>query len=189
MEIALWRYGWVWVLIAFLAMLGLLAQTWWLPKQREALALAKMTLQQAKSEEQRQRLPSPSMLQFVGQDAILTQLSRQSYADTELSNVLQNISRLAKANGLVLSQSQFQTLGEGYGGLRRVQLSLPVVAAYPQTRSFVEDVLRQLPGVSVDHLNLKREAVSQGQADIHLLLSIWIDPQKSAGQTVVAVRP
>lgn len=178
-EIALWRYGWVWLLVFVTALITVAAQAWWWPQQRRELAAARFALEQARTEQERQRTIAPSALQFTGEDATLAQLSAYSYPDSKLSSILQSITQIAKSEGLVLAQSEFQTSSEGHGGLRQVQLTLPVRATYPQLRLFVEEVLRQLPGVSVDQLGLKRELVAQGQIDIRLKLSIWIDPHRT----------
>lgn len=184
LEVALWRYGWIWLLVGMTTLIALPAGAWWWQAQQQELEAAKSALEQAKAEQARRRSLSLPALQSEGEDAILAQLGQNGYADTELSSVLRSISQIAKAEGLVLAQSDFQTISDSHGGLRQVQLTFPVGATYPKLRRFVEEVLRQLHGVSVDHLGLKREAVSQGQIDVRLKLSIWIDPFKTVSASV-----
>lgn len=176
-EIAFWRYGWIWLLTCIALLVAATVRTWWLPQQLHELAAEKQILKQSKSEQARRRTDSATSTQPDGEEAVLTQLRQHSYSDTELTSVVRSISQIAKAKGVLLAQSEFQTSSEGHGGLRQVQLTLPVRATYPQLRLFVEEVLRQHHGVSLDQLGLKREAVAQSQVDIRLKLSIWIDPR------------
>ena len=179
LEVVLWRYGSVWLLVGLLALVALPGAAWWRQAQQQDLRTAKAALDQASAEQVRRRSQAAPAPRFEGQGAILAQLGRNSYADAELSTVLRAISQMAKAEGLVLAQADFQTLGDSQGGLRQVQLTLPLSVTYPKLRRFVEEVLHQFPGVSVDHLGIKREAISQGQIEVRLKLSIWIDPFKT----------
>lgn len=183
-EIAFWRYGWIWLLICMALFAAATVRTWWLPQQLRELAAEKLTLKQIKSEQVRRRANPATSAQPDGDEAVIAQLRQHSYSDTELTGVVRSISQIAKVKGLVLAQSEFQTSSEGHGGLRQVQLTLPVRATYPQLRLFVEEVLRQHHGVSMDQLGLKREAVAQSQIDIRLKLSIWIDPRIAPAGTI-----
>lgn len=189
LEVALWRYGWIWLLIAMTALIALPAGAWWWQAQQRELKTARSTLEQARLEQAKGRSLSMLAQPSGGDDAVLAQLDQSIYADTELSSVLRSLSQIAKAQGLTLAQSDFQTLSDSHGGLRQVQLTLPVNATYPQLRRFVEEVLRQLHGVSVDHLGLKRETVSQGQIEARLKLSVWIDPFKTVSTSAHNLSP
>lgn len=189
LEVALWRYGWIWLLTGMAALIALPAGAWWSQAQQRELKTARSTLEQARVEQAKGRLLSMPALPSGSDDAVLSQLDQSIYADTALSSVLRSLAQIAKAQGLTLVQSDFQTLGDSHGGLRQVQLTLPVNAAYPQLRRFVEEVLRQLHGVSVDHLGLKRETVSQGQIEARLKLSVWIDPFKTVSTSVPDLSP
>lgn len=178
-EVALWRYGWIWLLTGMAMLIALPAGAWWWQAQQRELKTARSTLEQTRVEQAKGRLLSIPAQTSGGDDAILAQLGQSSYVDTELSSVLRSLAQIANAQGLTLAQSDFQTVSDSHGGLRQVQLTLPLNATYPQLRRFLEDVLRQLHGVSVDHLGLKRETVSQGQIEVRLKLSVWIDPFKT----------
>lgn len=182
LQVALWRHGSVWLLVGLLALVALPGAAWWRQAQQDDLRTAKAALAQASAEQAKrhsQAALAGTTQRLDGQGAILAQLARSSYAEGELSTVLRALSQVAKAEGLALAQSDFQTLSDSQGGLRQVQLTLPLRVTYPKLRRFVEEVLRQLPGVSVDHLGIKREAVAQGQIEVRLKLSIWIDPFKT----------
>ena len=131
--------------------------------------------------EQKRRLNGVvALAQPSTEELLLTQLAQTSYAESQLSDLLRQIAQLAKAKGLLIAQSEFQSSNEGHGGLRQQQVTLPVRAGYPQLRQFVEELLLKFPGLSVDQLVLKRETVAQDRADVRLRLSLWIDPGKSS---------
>ncbi len=180
LEVALWRAGWVWLVIAVMAATTVAGWVRWWPQQQRDLAAKHAAVNQARIDQARRRAVPPLAPSLSGDDAVLAELKGIGYAETELSSVLRAISALAKAEGIVLGQSAFQTSVEPHGGLRQVQITLPMAATYPQLRRFAEAVLRQLPGVSVDQFGLKREAIAQGQADTRLKLSVWLDPHKVA---------
>lgn len=189
LEVALWRHGWIWLLTGMMALIALPAGAWWWQAHQQELKTARSTLEQAGVEQAKGRLLSMPAQPSRGDDAILAQLGQSSYADTELSSVLRSLSQIAKAQGLMLAQSDFQTISDSHGGLRQVQLTLPLNATYLQLRRFVEEVLRQLDGVSVDHLGLKRETISQGQIEARLKLSVWIDPFKTVSSSAPHLGP
>jgi len=189
LEVALWRYGWIWLLTGMAVLIALPAGAWWWQAQQHELKTARSTLEQARVDQAKGRLLSMPAQPSGSDDTVLAQLDQSIYADTELSSVLRSLAQIAKAQGLILAQSDFQTVSDSHGGLRQVQLTLPVNATYPQLRRFVEEVLRQQHGVSVDHLGLKRETVSQGQIDGRLKLSVWIDPFKTVSTSAHNLGP
>lgn len=179
LEILLWRHGLIWpgVLVLLVAALAL-----WLvllPGGAQQLAQARADLQRLQSG---QVVLALSPAERAGQEdaALVAELDRVALPEQEVSEVLRRLGRIAQSKGLTLTETDFQATGEGLGGLRRLQLTLPLRAAYPQVRQFVEAVLLEFPGVSVDQMLLKRESVGQRQGEIRLRLSIWTNPAKSA---------
>lgn len=180
LEIGVWRFGWLWLLIVAAGLMASLTQWWWLPQQQKAGAAELQTLTVLQLE-QASKLKLPAQdLQLDDDNSVLTELGRISYAEAEVTTVLRRIGQIASSSGLSLAQSEYQTSDEGHGGLRQVQVTLPMRATYPQMRQWIESILRQLPGVSIDQIMLKREAVSQSQGDIRIKLSIWVDPYKAS---------
>jgi hypothetical protein len=179
LEILLWRYGWLWAVLIALLLAGIALNAGWLAHQTSVLSLQSSRLAALKqAQEQSSRTPPPDLA--ITDDArAAQQLMKVAYAPTEVSTTLQLIQQIARAKGIALTQSEFQTGNEGHGGLRQVQVTLPVRCSYPQLRDFIDTVLRQLPGISLDQVVLKRDNVAQSQADVRLKLSIWVHPQKS----------
>lgn len=178
LEILLWRHGVIWLGVLALLLAALLLWVAVLPGGAQQLAQAQAELLALQSG-QAVRTVSPS--ERAGQQdlALVAELDRVVLSEPEVSEVLRRLGRIAQSKGLTLTETDFQATGEGLGGLRRLQLTLPLRAAYPQVREFVEAVLLEFPGVSVDQMLLKRESVGQRQGEIRLRLSIWTNPAKS----------
>lgn len=176
LEIGAWRYGWLWGVNLALGLVVLLCQFVGLPQRHRENDLARQTLLSLQAE-QVSKVQSPvAVLPTDNDPQQLAALTRIRVAESDVGEVLQRISAIASTQGMRLAQSEFQTSSEGHGGLRQVQVTLPLRATYPQLRGWIEAVLRQIPGVSIDQITLKRETVAQGQAEIRIKLSIWVAP-------------
>lgn len=178
LEILLWRHGMVWLGVLALLVGSLALWLVLLPGGAQQLAQARAELQGLQSG-QAMRTVSPSELTGQQDMALVAELDRVTLSEQEVSEVLRRLGRIAQSKGLTLSETDFQVTGEGLGGLRRLQLTFPLRAAYPQVRQFVEAVLLEFPGVSVDQMLLKRESVGQRQGEIRLRVSIWTNPARS----------
>ena len=176
LEIAAWRHGWLWGVNLVLGLAVLLSHFVGLPQQHRANDLARQTLLGVQAEQARKSQSPVPVLPTDNDPQQLAALTRISVAEADVGEVLQRISQIASKQGLRLAQSEFQTSREGHGGLRQVQVTLPLRASYPQLRGWIDAVLRQMPGVSIDQITLKRETVAQAQADIRIKLSIWVAP-------------
>ncbi len=179
LEIAIWRHGLVWSIVLALWLAVLVLWFGVLPGNERQLA----AVQSQWRELQAGRGLRPTLRPGADadqQDAMLvSELDRVSLAERDVSPVLRRLARIAQSKGLSLTETDFQASGEGMGGLRRLQLTFPLRASYPQVRQFVEAVLLEFPGVSVDQMLIKRDSVRQGRGEISLLLSLWINPAKS----------
>ena len=183
LQIFLWRYGWVWLLLLGLLVSALMLGWVYLPTQRfklEAVANdIRLKQEQYVKLEQSPRIPVVPDYD----DEILRQLNEQVFAVSTVGAVLKRIALIGQSKGLVISQSEFQTVQktlEGQASFRQLQVTLPVRANYLQIRQFTQEILNQMGGVSVDQISLKRENVAQSQVDAKIKLSIWIDMNKQA---------
>ncbi len=188
-DIGLWRHGWVWPVILATGLLLAAAHWLWIPQQQAALRTSQFEVNTAK-----QRLQIVRNIPVIATPTIVTvdpkeSLNGYTISEAELSNIVRQITEIAKTQGLVLTQSEFQTSNEGHGGLRQVQITLPVRANYAQVRSFAEAALRQLPMVSVDQIGIKRETIAQTSVEVRLKLSVWVDPRKGSSSASAKLAP
>jgi hypothetical protein len=172
-EVLLWRHGYGWALLFVALVAVLLGQFVVLPHQKTMELHTQQQLRALLVEQAEKAQRDRGPVQPSAQAQALDQLLAVAFAEDEVGEILRRIVKTAQTHGVYLSQSDFQTHADGHGGLHQLQLSLPVQASYVQTKGFVHDVLRQLPGVSLDELVLKRDSVAQNQAEVRAKLSLW----------------
>lgn len=183
-QIYLWRQGWVVLLVLCLIACAAALHYGWKPLQQEQLNADKNTLFKTQKQYQ-QLLKTPLAANQVDPNlANLNQLNDRVYAQKDAGVLLQLIAQIAKTKNISLAQSEIQTIQEGHGGLQQLQVTLPVRSGYIEMRQFIQEILRQLNGVSVDQIIIKRENVAQGQLEARIKLSLWIDVNKHTSRTV-----
>lgn len=178
-NIAVWRHGWVWLLLSAMGLVLIALQLFWQARQQAHLQKARAMLTQAQ-----QQFIDAQKSKSVGSSSgesfnVLESLDHYTTSQQEVGKILQAIIEIGRTHRVVLAQSEFQTTSEGHGGLRQIQVTLPIRADYTALRAFIEATLRQLPMVSIDQISIKRENVAQGLMETRLKLSIWVDPQKT----------
>lgn len=166
-----WRRGWLWT-----AGLALLAGALTLEfTKNRPLGAELATLQQGVVESVRISVAAPAlqpaadMAQPGPARAMEVLLSRHGSFEPQYQRLIE----IATSRGIELPRAAYVTTLDEAGGLRRVQVSLSLAAGYPQFRSFIEEVLRTLPAVSLDQFAVKRDTVSQGQVDVMVQFSFW----------------
>ena len=182
-QVWLWRHGWAWPTMALLVVAALTIQFSLRPQHLQTLSSAQQTLTSLHQAQAAGARSAPLKPVDSPDDLSLAALSRVTISERELSDALRMIYKLARDRGMVVEDSQFQVSAEGHAGLHRQQITLPLSASYPTTKAFLLDVLVQLPSVSLDQIQIKRDGVSQGQPETQIRFSIWIDPQKSPRDT------
>lgn len=181
LQISLWRHGWVWLPLLSLVVSLFALYVIYLPEQQEKLEAMAQSVKFKKNQYLKlQQMPLAVTAPFY-EEEVLQQLGNQVFAEADVGIVLKRMTLIGQGKGLVLSQSEFQTVQktlEGQLGLRQVQVTLPVRASYTQLRQFIQETLSQFGAVSVDQISIKRENVAQNQLDVKIKLSIWIDANK-----------
>jgi hypothetical protein len=159
-----WRTSRV-VLCAGLALLvAAQAFTWTavkpLEKRLEALERArsvepKAQLARMDDELARQSSPRHQLASFYGY-----------FARTD--NVTEQLSKLydiAKANGLEMQRAEYRMSSVANRKLKRYQVVIPIQGSYRSMRAFIASALRELPTMSLDHVQFQRKAVGENTVD------------------------
>jgi Tfp pilus assembly protein PilO len=86
---------------------------------------------------------------------------------------------LAKLYGVALASGlEFKTgdyrLSESRQRIDRYQISLPVTGTYTQIRSFLENVLTEIPVLSLDQASFRRKATNEGRIDAEIVLTLHL---------------
>ena len=78
---------------------------------------------------------------------------------------------IARATGIELQSASYSTHEAG-GRITRYEMVLPVTGSYSQLRDFLKRATTEIPVLSVDQMNVKRESRNDAtlQADLHLTL-------------------
>jgi Tfp pilus assembly protein PilO len=188
-DIWVWRYGTVWWVIASLGVLACMAsiamqysQTQW------------QTLQDSQNSMQAQQRRAAELAaqpaQHTGDEmAWLQSLEQLSLSAPEVTAAVRQIQRIAQHSGVALEQSEFQYSSNGYASLRRLQISLPMHASYPEVKSFAEQVLLQMPAVSLDAMQIKRDSAQTNAPQVLLRFSLWVRAEESASESAPAPAP
>lgn len=91
----------------------------------------------------------------------------------ERPTLLKSFFEASAAQGITLSQAEYQLQHNDLGGYYRLRISLPVTAPYPKLRRFVDALLEQVPSASIDEVVLHRETVNNPIVNANLKLSIY----------------
>ena len=84
---------------------------------------------------------------------------------------------IGQATGVQLASASYRS--ERAGRLERYQIVLPVSGSYAQMREFLDRALAEIPVLSLDQMNLKRESRRDGavQAELKMTLHMLADSQ------------
>ncbi|QJC56926.1 hypothetical protein HC248_02237 [Polaromonas vacuolata] len=173
-DVFLWRMGYVWLFLVFCVLTALLVKLVFLPLQLRSERAEREAFSQLTSQRLNADKDLPLSAFTANEAAVLEQLKTVCLTQEAVSDVLRRIVQIAQNNGVALTQSQFQMHSHSLVGFRQLQVVFPIHGNYPQMRKFVEQVLLENPGVSLDQLLIRRETVDKNQAEIELRLSLWI---------------
>ena len=182
-QIFFWRQGWVVLLLLCLIVCTAVLHYGWKPQQHAQLIAHKNSLTIAQNDYQKLANAPTVFTQIDPNLDNLKQLNDRVYAQKDVGNLLQLIAQIAKTKNIPLAQSEIQTIKEGHGGLQQLQVTLPVRTGYIEMRQFIQELLRQLNGVSVDQISIKRENVASGLLEARIKLSIWVDVNKQTSRS------
>ncbi len=87
---------------------------------------------------------------------------------------LKALASIAQQHGLSVEQATYQLSDKE--GQRRLEVSLPLKAAYPALRGYLRDVLALPAAPVLDELILQRQQAGEPQVDANLRLSFYFAP-------------
>lgn len=170
-EIALWRYGWAWVLAAILLVGALVGHLLILQPGRQMQEDLQVELLQerlgAPAKVKQSRPPEDDEQRLRALRAVLN-------FPLPASELVRKMAVLAEAEQIRIAQSEYRQQVNSETGVTRVQITQPLGATYPQLRRYIEAVLRAMPNASLDQVVAKRENVGQSQVEARLKWSLWI---------------
>jgi hypothetical protein len=81
---------------------------------------------------------------------------------------------MAARHGLSLAQAEFRLVAQANEPLARYSMLLPVKADYPNLRAFVNELLREVPSIALEEVNLRRDDLKTELIDARLRLVMFL---------------
>ena len=96
-------------------------------------------------------------------------------AGDRLADQLGALHTLAREARLELLDGEYR-LENRSSGLAAYRITLPVRGTYPQVRSFLDAVLKDVPTASVDGLRFERKKAAEDQVEAQVRLTLYFQP-------------
>jgi hypothetical protein len=177
-QIAIWRHGWAWPLAAAAAALAAATHFLVVDPGRAELARARTELARTSMAAQR-----PTPIRAVGEQQDLHKLQAVLQQSPPSSELVRTMASLARAEQIVLAQSEYQQQFHSATQVTQLLVTQPVRGTYSQLRHYIESVLRTIPNASLEQIAARRDSVGQSQLEARLRWSVWIrNPPVSSGK-------
>lgn len=90
---------------------------------------------------------------------------------------LDRLYAIAIGESVVLAQGEYRLIRDADGKMLRYQITLPVKGSYLQIRSFIVNVLNDLPIVALDDISFRREAIGRAQLEARIKFTLFFRGQ------------
>ena len=97
--------------------------------------------------------------------------------DKKLLPWMEKIFTLAQKQEISLDQGEYKVTSDKVGKLMRFQMTLPFKGEYPQIRKYLDSLLAEIPIVSLEHLQLKRQKVGTPVLEARIRLALYLEQQ------------
>jgi Tfp pilus assembly protein PilO len=160
--------GWPGMLGMGLAGAALLAYITTVLPTQAALITTEKAIADLRSSQQ-----SAQVTQQTTPESRLAQFYQSLPAETEIPGALEKLFTLAEKHDMTLDQGEYQAVRSKKGRLTRVQVTLPVLASYPQVRSYLAVLQTELPNLALAQINFQRDKVGDGEIEANLKLELY----------------
>ena len=128
-------------------------------------------------EQQRHQLRTTSHGKAVEPLSPLTQLHNfyaAFPARSTLPDALMTLHRIADHNGLRDTRADYRDTAETGTPLVRVKIEIPVTGSYASIRSWIAELLKTLPSLTLDGLELRRTDIGKPQLDARVRFQLLL---------------
>jgi hypothetical protein len=80
-------------------------------------------------------------------------------SERSIPDWVEKINNMAAGNRLALSRGEYQVIRDSSSKLLLYQITLPVKGTYPHLRSFIDQVLKDVPFASIDNVKFERQKI------------------------------
>lgn len=107
-------------------------------------------------------------------DARFNEFYRYFPPKRSVPDSLRTIYRAADKQAVQLIEGDYKIVPVKGDKLLGYQISLPVRGTYAQIRKFILQVLNDVPTISLDELNFKREAIAEAEVEAKIKLTLYM---------------
>ncbi|MNT78114.1 hypothetical protein D3C72_2173220 [compost metagenome] len=88
--------------------------------------------------------------------------------------MIERLYRLASAERISLARGEYALGIDPKTQLARYQIVLPVRGSYPQIRGFIKGLLKQLPTLVLEDLELQRKRIGDSELNARLRMTLYL---------------
>jgi len=131
----------------------------------------------ASLDQQRRQLRAP--LRSKGAEPVSAQTQLRNFyaafpARSTLPDALMTLHRIATHNGLHDTRADYRDTPEAGTPLVRVKIEIPVTGSYASIRTWIAELLKALPSLTLDGLELRRADVGKAQLDARVRFQLLL---------------
>ncbi|AFK72919.1 pilus assembly protein PilO [Pseudomonas putida SJTE-1] len=104
----------------------------------------------------------------------LDSLRQQLPGQPQASELIERLYRLASAERISLARGEYALGIDPKTQLARYQIVLPVRGSYPQIRGFIKGLLKQLPTLVLEDLELQRKRIGDSELNARLRMTLYL---------------
>lgn len=93
---------------------------------------------------------------------------------TEVPGWILRMHDIAARNDLALEAGEYRLTPAKDGGLARYQITLPLHGGYAQVRTFLDEVLTEIPAAALDEVTIRRENVMAAATQTRVRLTLYL---------------
>jgi len=127
----------------------------------------------------------PAPVQTTPQQQLAVFLKRFP-SEAEMAGAVGPHNAAAKRQGVHLNQAELQFSIEPSGLLARYSIVLPVKADYRALRGFIREAMRELPGLAMEELNLRRSDAKSTVLEAQLSFVLFVAKPTAQPRVVAA---
>jgi hypothetical protein len=143
------------------------------PLARETLRVAEQTRAIER------QLSSPALAAAAATPEQQLEVFAQRFADAKgLSAALARLHALARQRGVTIEQAEFKLSQDAGDALARYAMVLPARSDYTSLRRFTREAMRELPGLALDDVQLRRSDAKTPQIESTLRMTLFLSKSR-----------
>jgi hypothetical protein len=104
----------------------------------------------------------------------LAMFTRNFPTVSEAPGWILRLHQIAAHNDLALDSGEYRLTNARDGGLAHYQITLPLRGGYAQVRSFLDQVLTQIPAAALEEVTIRRDSVGARATETRVRLTLYL---------------